>query len=301
MKTDAESKERLEIRWPEPPPDWALAWSGTEARDNISPQVHVWAATLDLPAAALSACQETLSGTELARAARFRFQQHRNRFIAGRGLLRVILGRYLQIEPRAIEFAYGPQGKPFLAEPLPRPIVQSDDSSKPPRRSPASKAGAQAPEAPAPRALEFNLAHSQNLALLAVSASGPIGVDVELIRLMPDAGELVARFFSERETEACNTLPKAGRAAAFFNLWTRKEAWLKATGEGIGHSLNQVEVSFLPGEPARLIALPKGWQAAKEWKLSDLSPAPGFAGALAMAAPNPRLSCWKWSAEWMPK
>ena len=197
--------------------------------------------------------RQALAPAERERAARFHFPRDRNRFIAGRGALRQILGRYLQTDPIKLQFTYGPHGKPALAQG-------------------AEESG-----------LQFNLAHSGGLALLAVTRSGKIGVDLERVRALKDAEGLVTRFFCPREIAAFQGLPEDQKPAAFFNLWTRKEAWLKAIGEGIGHSLNRVEVSFLPGEPARLLTLPEGPHAAARWNLRDLAPAPGFAAALAIS------------------
>jgi 4'-phosphopantetheinyl transferase len=224
--------------------------------------VHIWAAPLEVSSDTLSRFTATLSAPEQERAARFRFEQHRHRFIAGRGLLRLLLSRYLQTEPCAVQFAYGTHGKPSLASPW------------------------------AGSGLHFNLAHSENLVLLGVTRAGPVGVDVEHIRMPADADQLVRRFFSARESAAFGSLTAVEKPAAFFNLWTRKEAWLKATGEGIGDSLGRVEVSFLPGEPARLLALPEDSAPLTHWTLQDLSPAPGFAAALALANPTAHLHCW---------
>jgi 4'-phosphopantetheinyl transferase len=153
-----------------------------------------------------------------------------------------------------LEFCYGPQGKPALAG------VWSASG------------------------WHFNLAHSLDLALLAVTRSGPVGVDVERIRPLRDVDQLVSRFFSPRESAAFQALPAEQKPDAFFRLWTRKEAWLKATGEGIAESLGRVEVSFLPGEPARLLSLPGGPAALSGWRLHDLDPGPGFIAALAVVA-----------------
>jgi 4'-phosphopantetheinyl transferase len=195
-----------------------------------------------------------LAPGEAERAARFRFEGGRHRAIAGRGQLRAVLGRCLGADPAALEFSYGPHGKPALAG------VWSGSG------------------------WHFNLAHSADLALLAVTRSGPVGVDVERLRPLADAGQLVSRFFSPREDAAFRPLPEDRKAAAFFRLWTRKEAWLKATGEGIAHSLDRVEVSFLPGEPARFLSLPEGPAALSRWRLHDLDCAPGFVAALAVVA-----------------
>src|SRR5262249_48669543 len=122
----------------------------------------------------------------------------------------------------------------------------------------------------------------EDLALIAITRLGAIGVDVEQIRPVADAGELVERFFSPRENILFTALPDNQKNAAFFNLWTRKEAWLKATGEGIAHSLNRVEVTFLPGEPAQLLALPEKPGLISDWTLRALTPASGFVSAVAL-------------------
>jgi 4'-phosphopantetheinyl transferase len=204
----------------------------------------------------------TLSYAERDRASRFRFDQHRNRFIVGRGWLRATLGCYLQTEPGALDFRYGAHGKPALAGAF-------------------DKAG-----------WHFNLAHSGPLALLAVTRLGEVGVDIEEVRPMPDAEDLVNRFFSGREATLFRNLPEHQKSEAFFNLWTRKEAWLKATGEGIGRSLHLVEVSFLPGEPAQFLKLPEALPAEPVWNLRELAPAPGFVAAVALAVEAPVLRCW---------
>jgi len=225
-------------------------------------EVHVWAAGLDVSPRELTQLATALSAAEQERAARFRFERHRNRFIAGRGWLRAVLGSYLSAEPGALEFAYSAQGKPALG---------------------ADFAGT---------GLSFNLAHCQDLALLAVTRLSQVGVDVEQVRPLADAEDLVSRFFSQRESSLFRKLSEAQKPAAFFNLWTRKEAWLKATGEGIAQSLHLVEVSFLPGDQARLLHLPEGLGGQKAWSLHELVPALGFAGALAVGAETPVVRCW---------
>jgi 4'-phosphopantetheinyl transferase len=147
----------------------------------------------------------------------------------------------------------------------------------------------------------FNLAHTDNLALLAVRAGGEIGVDVEQVRPIPDMEELVARFFSANENALFKTLPVKLRGAAFFNLWTRKEAWLKATGEGIASSLRSVEVSFLPGEPACLVRIEGKPEEPGRWRLEDLKPAPGFAAAVAIPGEATEVSCRRWRPDEIQK
>ena len=229
-----------QFTWPAAPRGVALS----------SGQVHLWAANLDVTPATLEHYASCLAPPEANRAARFYFERDRNRFIAGRGWLRTLLADYAQTGPRSIEFDYGANGKPRLGGRF------------------------------VPMGLEFNLAHCENLALLAIARGQPLGVDVERVRPIADADQLVSQFFSPRENAAFQQLSPDQKPNAFFNLWTRKEAWLKAIGEGIAHSLSLVEVSFLPGEPARLLAAPPTLSEAC-WTLQELAPAQGFVGALA--------------------
>ncbi len=243
------------INWPTPPALWSLG-----SRD-----AHVWAATLVQSAEGISRCSKTLSPDELDRAGHYHFDRDRRRFIAGRGLLRAILSQYLGREPGQLKFEYGLQGKPVLAE-----CAENE-------------------------MLHFNLAHSVDLMLLAVTRVCAIGVDVEQLRPLKDAQDVAERFFSASESDGLRALRDLEKPAAFFNLWTRKEAWLKATGEGIAESLNQVQVSFLGDEPARLISLFGDFKAGRNWLLCELTPAPGFVAALAVAVPDMRVSCWHWT------
>jgi 4'-phosphopantetheinyl transferase len=225
---------------------------------------HVWAAPLEVPPEVQTRLAATLSADERERAARFKFENLRHRFITGRGRLREILGRYLNTDPATLEFAYCNHGKPSLASKGPGTEIQ------------------------------FNLAHSSELALFAFTRAGEIGVDVERIRPVKDMEELVARFFSPRETGLFREVAADDRPAAFFNLWTRKEAMLKATGEGIAGSLDSIEVTLLPGEPARVVRIAGDAQSATQWSLRELSPAEGFVGAVAVRAREVRVQCWQW-------
>ena len=238
-----------------------ITWSPPPAHCELQgSEAHVWAASLDVSEGDLASFRSLLSTEEIHRAHRFRFDVHRNRFIAARALLRSILADYLETGPDRIEFQYGQHGKPSLAD-------QTRD-------------------------LQFNLAHSEDLALIAIAGAGQIGVDVERVRVLNDFDELVARFFSTRETQVFHQVPTDEQPAAFFNLWTRKEAWLKATGEGIVRSLKHVEVSFLPGEPPRFMRLPNA--SPSEWLLHELSPGPDFVGALAIDSKIESVHCWHW-------
>lgn len=215
--------------------------------------VHLWITPLDLAEGQLSDFLSCLSEEEFNRSSRFYFPIHRNRYIAAHGWLRRILSRYLSLTARELDFSFGPKGKPALSGGV--------------------------------EGMQFNMAHSEGLALIAVSWETRVGVDIERVRPLKDSEGLVARFFSTRESAAFSALPEQLRATAFFNLWTRKEAWLKATGEGIADLLSEVEVSFLPGEGAALLTLPDQYRAAEEWRLYDVPVSAGFCAALAASNP----------------
>jgi 4'-phosphopantetheinyl transferase len=246
---------------------WPLSRDGLRlgARD-----VHVWAAHTDIPSGAQPGLAGLLSRDEQGRAAKFRVESHRNHFIAGRAILRSVLAKYLVCAPDLLQFGYSPQGKPSLAGQF------------------------------AESGLWFNLAHSEGIALIAVTRLGPVGVDVEHIRPIADADELVKRFFSARENALFQALPASQKNIAFYNLWTRKEAWLKATGEGIAHSLSRVEVTFLPGEPAKVLTLPDRSPSRAEWLLRELVPAAGFVGALAISRSHCSICTFRFNTSEFP-
>jgi 4'-phosphopantetheinyl transferase len=227
-------------------------------------EIHIWASCLDVARTALTVFAASLSKEERIRAKKYRFRRHQYRFIAGRGLLRAIVSQYLHIDPAKLVFEYNSHGKPE--------VTRQFNSS----------------------GIHFNLSHSDDMALFAVTIVGPVGIDIERLRLIKDAGELVNWFCSPRERELFQNLDSREKQRAFFHLWTRKEAFLKATGEGISRLLNQVEVSFRPREPAQLIAVLGESKRATRWSIHGLSPAPGFVAAVAIQAKNVRLRCWKW-------
>jgi len=240
---------------------WPLSFASPQLGEN---DVHVWAFYLDVSPASLQRFESFLSLDERERASRFHFEQHRNRYVAGRGWLRELLGAYVDVSPDKIKFDYGLYGKPAFSQQSAR------------------------------KDIDFNLAHSDSFAVAGVTHTGPLGLDLERVRPLEDMGELVKRFFSQRESSLFEQLKREKQLSGFFNLWTRKEAWLKATGQGISHYLNQVEVSFLPEQSARLLKLPEGFPPAHEWSLHDLNPGCGLKGALAIAAKEARISCWQW-------
>ncbi|MCL6650581.1 MAG: 4'-phosphopantetheinyl transferase superfamily protein [Chloroflexi bacterium] len=229
-----------------------------------SDEVHLWLATLEASPAQLAAYEQLLSSDERERAARFRFWRDRHRYVVGRGLLRVILARYLGIAPFELRFAYNAYGKP----------------------EPAAESSA--------RWLRFNLSHSHGLALYAVARGRELGVDIERVR--PEmATEAIARhFFSPREVRALSALPPSAQTDAFFRCWTRKEAYLKARGEGLSLPLDSFEVSLAPGEPAVLLQAPGPPQERDRWSLRDVAVPRGYAAAVAVEGHGWRLCCRHW-------
>jgi 4'-phosphopantetheinyl transferase len=225
-------------------------------------EVHVWCLSLTPKAPVLDRLRRILSADEIARADRFYFERDRTRFIAARGQLRTILARYLRVDPEIITFCYGARGKPFLDR-----------------------------EA-APADLKFNLSHSGDLGLVGVTVGREIGVDIELMREMQDAEQIAKRFFSPIENKVFRSFPQTKRLEAFFACWTTKEAYIKATGDGLWRPTESFDVSFEPSVPARLIAVEGDLEEASRWTLKALEPAPGYVGAVAVEGTGWSISCW---------
>src|SRR5216684_318660 len=218
-----------------------------------SDEVHSWCASLDVPPETSVRLYATLTPDERNRSARFRFERDQQRFIVARGVLRDLLGRHLQTQPGRISFVYNRFGKPDLSPEF------------------ASR-------------LKFNLSHSAGLALIAIAASN-VGVDLEYIRAQSDYVDIARHFFSAGEADYLTRLSSRLCAEAFFSCWTKKEAYLKASGEGLGIPLNSfsVPLATIPvGAPIDLYVPSNNIAPAKCWSLYTLRPAPGYAGALAI-------------------
>jgi 4'-phosphopantetheinyl transferase len=239
------------VRWLLPPKDLSL----------LPDDFHIWRISLTRTEAELQNLLATLSSDELARAERFRFEKDRLRFIAGRGILRTILSRYLGIEPQNIQFNYGSRGKPLLSQ---------DANSK----------------------ISFNLSHSQDLAICGVSLVHDLGVDVEFIRSIDNVESLAKRFFSSQEYENIKSFPPNQQQKIFFRYWTCKEAFLKATGVGIGE-LEAIEISLSPGKPAQ-IATDTTNRTTSQWCLSEIVPDDKYVAATAINTIQANLIYWQY-------
>ena len=234
-------------QWSEPPGSLSLA----------AGEVHVWRLALDQPERVLAEFRSTLEANELERAGRFHFEKHRNHFVVGRGGLRHVLARYVDMRPEEFRFSYGDHGKPALA---------NGD-------------------------LRFNMSHSHGVALFAVALDRELGVDVEHVRADFATADIAERFFSRGEVETFNALQKEEQVAAFFRCWTRKEAYIKAIGRGLSEPLDAFDVTLAPGEVTALLRAERGDVA--RWAMFNIEVGSDYAGALAAEAPISNILYWQ--------
>jgi 4'-phosphopantetheinyl transferase len=213
-------------------------------------EAHLWAIQLELDRTSREALSALLCAAEHARARRLVVESARARFVVSRAALRLLLSAYAQVAPRSLAFGVAAHGKPFL-------------------------------ENPGCGWLRFNLAHSDGLALVGIARGVELGVDVERLRAVPDALEIASRYFAPSEAQALAALTDQARSEAFLRRWTRKEAVLKATGEGLGGGRDSVSVD----------------EATREWSLHMLEPAAGYVGALAAPGRGCRVHSFTLSLE----
>lgn len=215
-----------------------VEWSSPVGTLSLSEdEVHVWRASLAVDPSALRHLKSTLAQNELERAERFIFDPDRDHFIAARGILRDVLGRYLQCAPQTIDFVYGTRGKPAI-----------------------SSAGSRHP-------LRFNLSHSHGLAVIGIARERELGIDVEMIRPDFASEEIAKRYFSAKEIDELSGLPVELQTEGFFLCWTRKEAYIKATGEGLHIPLDSFDVSLAFDRPATLSSADES-----RWRIESFVP-----------------------------
>jgi 4'-phosphopantetheinyl transferase len=227
-------------------------------------EVHVWRTSVDWPAERLDGLRRILSPEERERSERYHFDIDRRRCVIARGLLRTLLGRYFGMAPEGFCFEYSAYGKPAL---------------------PASAAGNQP---------QFNVSHSGDFILIALALGRAVGVDVERMRTDIEAEGIATRFFSANERRALATVTGEAQCEAFFACWTRKEAYIKARGDGLSLPLDGFDVSLLPGEAARLLATRHDPAAARRWSLQNLDMGLGYKAAVAVEGSPWQLKCWDW-------
>lgn len=243
------------------------AWPfGSEGSYNIAEnEVHVWQASLEAPSQEQERLYRFLDPDEQSRADRFRFPKDQRHFTIARGVLRLLLGRYLEKDPEELDFAYNRYGKPTLRQEL------------------------------NPAQLQFNLSHSGERVLYAFALRRELGIDIEWInRHIGEMDQIARRFFSPHENRALFALPEEQRQTGFFNCWTRKEAYIKARGKGLHLPLDEFDVTLTPGEPARLLATRDDPSHASRWVMQTLTPGQDYAAALAVEGDGWELRCRQW-------
>ncbi|HYE31500.1 MAG TPA: 4'-phosphopantetheinyl transferase superfamily protein [Methylomirabilota bacterium] len=238
-----------------------FAWERLPAPPSLAPDsVHVCAFLIDQPDR-LAADADLLGDAELKRAARFRSKKDQAHYICSHANVRRILAGYLGAVPKSLEFEIGPTGKPEL-------------EGKP---------------------LRFNLSHSGDVALLAVTRTAELGVDIEKVRTIQERDLVAKCFFSPGELARYKALDEEIKATGFFQCWTRKEAYLKAVGTGITDGLDSFEVSFGPKAPACLLSVRGKPAEPKDWSIHHLNPCPDYIGALAIRSPDLTLRTWRFA------
>lgn len=226
--------------------------------------IHVWRASLSQPPSVLERMAKTMSEDELVRAQRYRFAKDKDAFIAGRGILRDVLARYLKIVPHQIHLEYGPWGKPEVTT-----LV----------------GGAR---------LDFNLSHSGDLVLIAVALNRKIGIDIEWMPRKPVTERIAERFFSPSEALFLRTLSGEARQDAFFRLWTAKEAFVKAQGIGLARSFSEFTVSLISEKEIDITDIEGKAEDISRWSLKVLPVNSEYIAALAAEDFRGTVYCWEW-------
>ena len=222
-------------------------------------QVHVWRLQLDAPEERIGALRALLSPAELTRADRFLRREHGRRFTIVHGVLRLILAEYINVAPKAIQFQKNEYGKPFLAHEIP---------------------------------VEFNISHSGELALIALTVGRAVGVDLEQYRERLEMEKISKRYFSSTEFSQLMNLPDSQREEAFYACWTRKEAYIKARGEGLSLGLDRFDVAFVPGAPPALLRSDVSSEEVNRWSFIDLKLQPRYAAACVVEGRVHALRRW---------
>jgi len=237
-------------------------WNRDAFSFKLSNTVHVWLLSLIFDDSQIDYFKSLLSEDEKNRAARFRFDKPRKQFIAARGQLRILIAAYTKLLPEQIRFKYNSYGKPSL-------------------EMPANSAR-----------LFFNVSHSHQLALIAFSNQYELGVDIEWVPPDFNGLHLASRFFSQKEVKQLRQVPEALKNEAFFNAWTRKEAYIKARGKGLSIPLSGFSVTLIPGEPARLIETGHDPEAVHSWSVKDLPVPSNYKGAVVANTGQFEVKLW---------
>lgn len=218
-------------------------------------EIHIYRLSINIPSERIYNFEKLLSADELKRANRFRFEKDKNHFITGRGLLRIILSRYLDESPAGINFSYHEKGKPYLKD----------------------------------NSLKFNLAHSGGKAVYALTMNNELGIDLEIMKELPDALDIASRFFSESEVSEFKNVSVENVKTAFFNCWTRKEAFIKAIGEGLSYPLADFSVTLKPGDEPKFLWIKNDPDEVNKWSLININAHDNFISSLAIKTSDTRI------------
>lgn len=243
-----------------PGPPWEPPPQSAVMLDEAA--IHIWRLPLDLPAQWLESARQMLTPEETRRADRFIRAEHGRRFTAARAALRVLLAGYLNAEPGDLRLAQNEYGKPYLAG--------DHENSR----------------------IHFNLSHSCELGLAGFCLGVPIGIDIEQDRPRPDMLKIAKRFFAPQEVDALLAVEPEFQQQAFYTCWTRKEAYIKARGEGLHRSLKRFQVSLAPGDPPALLHTDDPPEESGQWTLYELDPGAGYTAALAAQGSPRQIRCW---------
>ena len=240
------------LMWAEPPADLEL---------DVA-YIDVWRSQIDLPESEIEKYAQTLSEQEQERAAKFTFPDKYEEYVVSRGLLRKALGHVLKQAPSGFQFDYTSSKKPYLSRKYNN------------------------------RPISFNVSHSHGQALVAISVDRNIGIDIEKIRPDVEYEKLAKRFFSEAEHAAIMLLPLGERVAAFFATWTRKEAFVKATGKGIAFGLSEFDVNILPYEPPAMLVTRWNPADVSKWLMANIETYKNYIATLAADGGEFQMRLW---------
>lgn len=244
-----------------------ISWHMAPISPQLNQDIHVWRAPLVVSPLLLDQLSEFLSSDEKSRGNRFINPKHRARYFVSHAILRDILSRYLQMPPGELGFIHSQHGKPYL-------LNLSNEYP-----------------------VCFNMSHSHNMALFAVSLNKELGVDIEYIKKSIGGEKLAERFFMPSEYQQLMSLPAAQRDIGFYRCWTLKEAYLKVIGKGLSYSLKNFEVNLLAKGWNCLLSVRGSQVAAKRWQLGAFMIDSDYIGSLAVEGKFDRLSFWNWEAE----
>jgi 4'-phosphopantetheinyl transferase len=237
--------------------------SGADNLKLLPGEIHMWLIPEVQNENMMKVLSHKLNDAEKEKASRYYFEKKRRQYIITRGVLKILLEVYTRRNSEQFQIVQGIYGKPFM---------RSEEEE-----------------------IHFNISHSEGLSILGFSKEAPLGVDIEIIREIPERDEIAEKYFSKKENNIYKTIPEEYRTKAFFNCWTRKEAFIKAIGEGFSKPLDQFDVTFLSNEKTKLISIDGDTRKADEWSLQELKTAQGYVSAFAVKKRKFRLSCWTWN------